>query len=110
MNGAEPDLSTWELLQDCAKQIVDHLIARLPDDLRPEALRIGYKLHRRCPDEHLWGSYCSSTQTIKLYIEAIRDDCVEESSDLHKEIETTYLHELGHHLGLGEAEVEAYGL
>jgi len=110
MSSTEPQTETWEELRDRAKQIVDALIARLPDELRPEALRIGYELHKRCRDEHLWGGYTRSAQLIELYLEAIREDCTEESRDFWTELERTYLHELGHHLGLDENEVERYGL
>jgi len=65
MSSTEPQTETWEELRDRAKQIVDALIARLPDELRPEALRIGYELHKRCRDEHLWGGYTRSAQLIE---------------------------------------------
>ena len=110
MSSTEQPTETWEELRGHAKQIVDALIARLPDQLRPEALRIGYELRRRCPEEHLWGSYTSSAHLIELYLEAIRDDCRQESRDFCGQLERTYLHELGHHLGLEEDSVERYGL
>jgi|WetSurMetagenome_2_1015567.scaffolds.fasta_scaffold1309055_1 hypothetical protein len=110
MNPAQPQPETWEELRAYGKQVVDALIARLPDELRPDALRIGYELHRRCRDEHLWGRYSQSATLIELFLEAIREDCVEESLDFCTELERTYMHELGHHLGLNEDEVEKYGL
>ncbi|HWB02207.1 MAG TPA: metallopeptidase family protein [Verrucomicrobiales bacterium] len=110
MNPTESQRETWEELQATAKQTVDALIARSPDELRLEALRIGYELHKRCRDEHLWGCYWRSAQLIELYVEAIREDCLEQSLDFCTEIERTYLHELGHHLGLEEDAIEKYGL
>jgi hypothetical protein len=93
------------------KRTVDALISRLPDDLRHEALKIGYELQRRCrDDDDLLGYYSRSARLITLYAETIREHCVEEGRDFTREIETTYLHELGHHLGLDEAEVERRGL
>ena len=70
----------------------------------------GYELHKRCRDEHLWGSYTRSAHLVELYLEAIRDDCLEHSKDFCTELERTYLHEFGHHLGLDEQGVEKYGL
>src|SRR5213080_2672660 len=81
MNPAQPQLETWEELRAYGKQVVDALIARLPDELRPDALRIGYELHRRCRDEHLWGRYSQSATLIELFLEAIREDCIEEPLD-----------------------------
>jgi hypothetical protein len=107
---SEVKQATWEELATSAKRTVEALIERLPDELRPEALRIGYELHKRSPDEHLWGSYSPSAALIKLYLEAIREDCIEQSLNFCTEVERTYLHELGHHLGLDEDDVEKYGL
>lgn len=107
---SEAKQETWEELATIAKHTLDALIARLPDELRPEALRIGYELRKRCRDEHLWGSYNQSAHLIRIYVEAIREDCREESRSFCTEVERTYLHELGHHLGLGEEDVEKYGL
>jgi predicted Zn-dependent protease with MMP-like domain len=110
MSSVEPQTETWEELRNRAKQIVDALITRLPDELRPEALRIGYELHKRCRDEHVLGTYTQCAHLIQLYLEAIREDCIAESRDFSTELERTYLHELGHHLGLDEEHVERYGL
>ena len=94
-----------------AKQTLDALIGRLPDELRPEALRIGYELRRHCRDgDGTLGDYARSAHLITLYLETIRQDCLEESRDFCIEVERTYLHELGHHLGLDEDRVEKFGL
>ena len=110
MSSTEPKTETWDELRDRSKQIVDALIARLPDELRPEALRIGYELHKRCRGKHAWGSYAQCAHLIELYLEGIREDCLRDSQDFSTELERTYLHELGHHLGLDEDVVEKYGL
>ncbi len=110
MSSNEPHAETWEELRDRAKRIVDGLIARLPSELRPEALRIGYELHKRTRGGRLLGSYTPSAHLIELYVETIREDCVEESRDFCTGLEKTYLHELGHHLGLEEDGLEKYGL
>jgi len=57
-----------------AKQILDSLIARLPDELRLEACRIGYEFHRRCKDNtDRMGGYARSAHVIRLYLETIRN-------------------------------------
>jgi hypothetical protein len=108
MSAAE---QTAEEMLACAKLTVDALISRLPDDLRPEALRIGYELQRRCRDDaDLLGEYARSADLIILYVQTIHEDCLEQGRDFLREVETTYLHELGHHLGLNEEEIEKRGL
>jgi len=98
---------TWEEVLPIAKQTVDALIARLPDDLRPEAVRIGYELRKRCWDgDDILGQYGRPAQLITLYLESIRDHAAVESLDFCSQVEKTYLHELGHHLGLGEDDLE----
>ena len=47
---------------------------------------------------------------IILYLQAIEEYCREESLDFEEEVRVTYLHELGHHFGWNEAELEERGL
>ncbi len=47
---------------------------------------------------------------IILYPAAVEDFCEDEGGDLAEEIRLTYLHELGHHLGWDEGDLEARGL
>ena len=102
---------TWEEITAAAKQTVDALIARLPVELRPEALRVGYELCKRCPDKSFTlGSYVRTAPLITLYLEGIRDECYLRGRDFTSELERTYLHELGHHLGLDEEAVERLGV
>jgi hypothetical protein len=108
---ADRDETDWENLSKNGKTIVDALIHRLPDELRREALRIGYELHPRCPDgSDTLGEYGRAADQIILYLEAIREHCEQEGHDFLAEVETTYLHELGHHLGLDEGALEQRGL
>ena len=101
----------WERTAAAAKRMVDDLISRLPDEVRPEAHRIGYELRKRCQDgETTLGEYFKSAHLIILYLETIRDDCAAEGFDYERQVEKTYLHELGHHLGLGEDEVARLGV
>jgi predicted Zn-dependent protease with MMP-like domain len=110
MSSADTPTESWEELKGRAKQIVDALIARLPDELRQEALRIGYELNKRCEDERLLGAYTKSAHLIELFLEEIREYCLLNSREFCTELEKTYLHEFGHHLGLEEEEMDKYGL
>jgi len=94
-----------------AALIVDDVISRLPDEVRPEALRIGYELRMCHPeDPDLLGEYFRSAGLVILYLDAIRRRSELEGFSYDREVERTYLHELGHHLGLGEDEVEKLGV
>ena len=109
MNNTE--CQEWEEMASAAKRMVDDLISRLPDEVRPEADRIGYELRRRCRDGgNTLGEYFKSAHLIILYLETIRDDSAAEELDYERQVEKTYLHELGHHLGLGEDEVAKLGV
>ena len=111
-DNSDPESSSETIA--AARQTLYALIARLPDELREEALRIGYDLRKRCKGpgrEDTLGDYVRGTvPVITLYVETIKDECVEQGSDFQREIETTYLHEFGHHLGLGEGELQKRGL
>lgn len=101
----------WEEVAGVAKQTINALISRLPDDLRSEAARIGYELRKRCWDgAETLGDYDRSAHLITLYVDTICDHCSTQSLDFRREIEITYLHELGHHLGLSEDDLEKRGL
>jgi hypothetical protein len=96
-----------------ARELLDALIERLPAPLRDEAQRIRYVLAARCdaPEGHnTLGDYWRRAQQITLYLHAICDYCQEESLDFEREVQITYLHELGHHLGLPEGELEKRAL
>jgi predicted Zn-dependent protease with MMP-like domain len=96
-----------------AQKTLVQLIARLPEELRPEALRAGYRLAARNAfpgEEDFLGSYMDETQDIVLYVVTLLEYCIEEELDFEREVEITYLHEFGHHLGLGENELLDRGL
>lgn len=96
-----------------AHQYLEDLIARLPEDLQKEAQRIGFVLLERDEEDDEYdtlGDYTDYLERIGIYVNAIRDFCDEETLDFREELEITYLHELGHHLGLSEEEIERRGL
>ena len=104
---------SWEDAVSIARRHVEALIARLPEDLRHEASAIECEFHKRCDDPHAqdtMGGYSRSAQRIRLYLHAIDEHCRVEGGDYAREIETTFLHELGHHLGLEEDDLEKRGL
>ena len=104
---------SWEQASSVARQRVDALIARLPEDLRREASELEREFFRRCDDpnaQDTMGGYSRSAQRIRLYLDAIDDYCRSEGLDYAGQVETTFLHELGHHLGLEEDDLEKRGL
>ena len=108
-----PPNQSWESAVANARRIVESLIARLPDDLRREASLIEFQFLKRSDDPHApdtVGGYSRSGQRIRLYLQAIEEHCRAHGLDYTREIETTYLHELGHHLGLEEGDLEKRGL
>ena len=103
----------WEQASSVARQRVDALIARLPEDLRREASELECEFLRRCDDpnaQDTMGGYSRSAQRIRLYLDAIDDYCRSNGLDYFGQVETTFLHELGHHLGLEEDDLEKRGL
>jgi hypothetical protein len=104
---------SWEDAVSIARGHVEALIARLPDDLRREASTIECEFRKRCDDpdaQDTMGGYSRSAQRIRFYLHAIDEHCRTEGTDFVREIETTFLHELGHHLGLEENDLERRGL
>jgi predicted Zn-dependent protease with MMP-like domain len=47
---------------------------------------------------------------IRLFVENIREEVENNPSRFRQEVRTTLLHEIGHYLGWGEAELESRGL
>jgi hypothetical protein len=110
---AEQPTQSWEDAVSVARKHVETLIARLPEDLRREASALECEFRKRCDDpdaQDTMGSYSRSAQRIRLYLHAIDEHCRAEGGDYAREIETTFLHELGHHLGLEEDDLEKRGL
>src|SRR5260221_9746698 len=61
----------WEQASSVARQRVDALIARLPEDLRREASELECEFLRRCDDpnaQDTMGGYSRSAQRIRLYL------------------------------------------
>jgi predicted Zn-dependent protease with MMP-like domain len=107
----------WEARFSEADAVIRELIATLPPEIRHEAERVPFILEKwppaDAPQDQL-GLYMSFEQSvvsdapgpIMIYIGPHLDFCEEEDLDFKDEIRRTYLHELGHHLGLDEGELE----
>jgi predicted Zn-dependent protease with MMP-like domain len=122
--------SHWNRLFEVAQEEVRGTWRRLPRPLRPhaEALPVVYEPH---PNDAVladgWepdllglfvgkafgeeeSGYADVPSQILLFLENLWD-FAEEDEDLYREeVRTTYLHELGHYLGLDELDLEERGL
>ena len=118
---AKTALSSWADLEEKAKWVVDEILAKLPPNLLSEAEQIAvlFDERRKTPDGRVvLGLYCGFTPgliserkgPIILYLRNIEQSCSERGVDFQQEVRITYLHELGHHFGWSEREVEERGL
>jgi predicted Zn-dependent protease with MMP-like domain len=116
---ADYDDQVWAALFEEADRVVREAIAGMPEELRREAERIPCLLEKWPPDgEDVLGRYLSfepnfisqAPGPLVLYLGSIRQECEEYELDYAEEVKITYLHELGHHLGLDEGDLEERGL
>lgn len=111
----------WEARFSEADATIRELIASLPAEIRAEAERVPFILDKwpppDSPQDQL-GLYMSFEPDvvsdvpgpIMIYIGPHVEFCEEDELDYRDEIRRTYLHELGHHLGLDEGELEDRGI
>jgi predicted Zn-dependent protease with MMP-like domain len=109
----------WEMLKDRAQRVVEQTIAELPPEILAEARKVPVLFEQRCQDDPdvlgIYGHFepgevSPANGPIVLYLAAIDDFCAEEGEDFATEVRLTFLHELGHHLGWDEDDLEARGL
>jgi len=116
----------WARLENRATEIVGDSIESLPIELKDLAANVPVVYRKWHPDAlegdpsavELLGEYLSyeddrvSEQNgpIVLYLGAIQLFCEEEGATFQEEARQTYLHELGHHLGWDEGDLERRGL
>jgi predicted Zn-dependent protease with MMP-like domain len=109
----------WEKLKARAGSVIEKTIDELPSEVLAEAQKVPVLFEQRCQDDpDILGTYGHFTLNeigeangpIILYLATIDDYCAEESEDFAAEVRLTYLHELGHHLGWDEDDLEARGL
>jgi predicted Zn-dependent protease with MMP-like domain len=118
----------WRHLLSLAQREVEATLAALPTPVRRQAvpLPISYEAHpERNPlgdeyDPDLLGLFVGAAldepdgsplpPQIILFLENLWDFAGEDEALYCKEVRTTYLHELGHYLGLDEIDLEERGL
>ena len=118
MNEERDDLP-WEKLFAEADRVINELIKSLPVQLQAEAERVPCLLEKWPPegDEALGRCLSFEEHVVSdapgpfvLYLGTIYCHCEEEGLDFSEEVRVTYLHELGHHLGLDEGDLDERGL
>jgi predicted Zn-dependent protease with MMP-like domain len=114
-----PPPANWDNLLARAQSVIETTLAELPAEVLAEARQVPCLFEERCQeDPDILGTYghfepgevSPANGPIILYLEAIADFCREESEDYDEEVRLTYLHELGHHLGWDEGDLEERGL
>ena len=105
--------------QERAERVVAETLAELPPEIQAEARGVPCLFQEWNEDDsELLGIYSDfapgevseANGPIILYLAAIEDYCLDEGGDFEDEVRLTYLHELGHHFGWGEGELEERGL
>jgi predicted Zn-dependent protease with MMP-like domain len=109
----------WDKLLAVAQKVIEKTIADLPTDVAAEARQVPILFEEECYDDpEILGHYghfepgevSAANGPILLYLGTISAYCAEEGEDFEDQVRITYLHELGHHLGLDEGDLEARGL
>ena len=109
----------WERLERAARRVVEATLAELPPEIQADARAVPCLLQEwNEADPALLGLYSDfapgevseANGPIILYLAAIEDYCLDEDGDFEDEVRLTFLHELGHHFGWGEGELEERGL
>jgi predicted Zn-dependent protease with MMP-like domain len=109
----------WEELAARAQQAVDEAQAGLPDDVRATALEVPTLFEEWHPTRAgILGVYYNQGATdvstrrgpIVLYLRAIESWCGRSRRNFDDQVHDTYLHELGHHVGWNEGQVQERGL
>lgn len=118
----------WPRLLELAREEVAATIAELPEDLRPRAAALPVSCERvpnRAviedgvePDTlglFVGGEFAFEAEVplpaqIILYLENIFEMVEGDEEDFLEEVHITYIHELGHYLGLNEDELDDRGL
>ncbi len=112
-------MNPWESLKTEAQRVIEETIAELPPEIQVEAKKVPVLFEEECAeDPEILGTYghfvpgevSEANGPIILYLATIDDYCAEENEDFATEVRLTYLHELGHHLGWDEGDLEERGL
>lgn len=112
----------WETLCQRATLKIEETIAALPEVIGKEAKEVPYLFRERAESEaegyRLLGTYhnfiagrkSEYKEPIFLYLKSIEDSCAETGDDFEETVNSTYLHELGHHFGWDEFDLAKVGL
>lgn len=119
---------SWRRLLELAHDEVNSTLASLPEDLRPRAAALPVSYERAPgraviadgiePDTlglFVGGEFAHADDVpvpaqIILYLENIRDMVEGDEAEFRAEVRITFIHELGHYLGLDEEDLEERGL
>jgi predicted Zn-dependent protease with MMP-like domain len=113
------DEEKWGRLFEEAERTVREAMQQMPPELRAEAERVPCLLEKWPPEGEEVLGHCLSFEDkmvseapgpIILYLGTIQRECEEFALDFAEEVRITFLHELGHHLGLDEGDLEQRGL
>jgi len=114
-----PDDLPWEDLFERADKTIKKTIASLPAPIREHAEKVATLLEKWPHDDpDMLGQFhgfepdhlSETLGPLFIFIGPIHELCVEENLKFEHEVRITYLHELGHCLGLDEADLEDRGL
>jgi predicted Zn-dependent protease with MMP-like domain len=113
------DQARWNALKAEAQRVIDATLAELPAEILVEAREVPLLFEMESPDDpDLLGVYENlltdeaglGNGPIILYLETIALFCEDKGLPFSDEVRVTYLHELGHHFGWDEEDLEARGL
>ena len=117
----EPDEPDWEQIYARADKVIKAVIQAMPPPIQAEAAGITTVLDK-WPAEGLepdtlgifqgFEPNCASEAggPIFIYLGPLHEYCRENDLNFEEEVRITYLHELGHYLGLDEEDLDERGL
>lgn len=117
-------------LESIARRVVESCLDELPDEVAVHARRVAIVLrdsstradHPEVPPGELLGLFSGLAHgegeprtpeempRITLFLRTLWDEAGADPQAFRSEVETTFLHELGHYLGWDEEDLEARGL
>ncbi|HEX7859846.1 MAG TPA: metallopeptidase family protein [Verrucomicrobiae bacterium] len=109
----------WDDLLDRAAKVINKTIVSLPAPILEHAEKVATLLEKWPPDDDdMLGQFHGFEENhlsetlgpLFIFIGPIYELCLEEHIDFEDEVRTTYLHELGHFLGMDEDDLEERGL
>jgi predicted Zn-dependent protease with MMP-like domain len=109
----------WQKREARAQRIVEATLAELPREIQAEARGVPCLFQEWNEDDpellgiysdFAPGSVSEANGPIILYLGALEAYCLDEGLDFEDEVRLTFLHELGHHFGWDDGELEERGL